>query len=85
METRTTTELVELRRPFSVKCRAGKLPPGHYTVEIHEERFDGKSFPAWRRSSMTIANADTRRGKRQDALPLTPSELADLLNADLEP
>ncbi|MBW6396850.1 hypothetical protein KPL78_03275 [Roseomonas sp. HJA6] len=85
METRTTRELVELRQPFSVKSRIGKLPPGQYMIELHEERFDGLSFPDWRRSSMTIADADPRHGERQDASPLTPSELADLLNADLEP
>ncbi len=82
MEIRTTAECIELHQPFTLKCRVGKLPPGRYLIELHEERFEGLSYPAWRCSSMTIASTEGPLGEPRDKLPLTPGELADLLNAD---
>jgi len=82
MDTRRTTELIELRRPFVVKSRRGTLPSGHYVIEVHEERLEGLSYPPWRRSGMTIGLAGA---EAREKLSLTPGELADLLSADAEP
>ncbi len=84
MDIRTSMEIIEFRRPFAVRCRAGYLPAGQYVVELHEERFDGLSFPPWRRSGMTIASAEASHDGKQSKLPLTVGELADLLNADAD-
>lgn len=84
MDSRTSMELIECRRPFAVRCRAGCLPEGQYVIEPHEERFDGLSFPPWRHSGMTIASADARQDGQHGKLPLTHGELADLLDADAD-
>ena len=82
MDIRTTREFIEFRQPFAVRCRAGYLPAGQYVIELHEERFDGLSFPPWRCSGMTIASVGPSPNGPHDKLPLTFGELVDLLNAD---
>jgi len=82
MESRTTTELVEFQHPFLLSTRSGPLPAGRYRVEIEEEMLDGLSFPAWRRTSMTIARHGLPSGRLVQALSITPLELATALAAD---
>lgn len=71
-----TTEVVEVHRPFLLASHTGPLPAGRYRVETEEEMLDGLSFPAWRRTSMTIARHGLPSGRLVQALPITPAELA---------
>lgn len=82
MESRTTTELVEFNRPFLLSSRSGPLPAGCYRVETEEEMLDGISFPAWRRTSMTITRHGLTSGRLAQALSITPAELAAALAVD---
>lgn len=82
MESRITTEVVEFRRPFRLSSRSGPLPAGHYRVETEEEMLTGISFPAWRRTSMTIARHGLASGRLVQALVITPAELAAALATD---
>lgn len=82
MESRVTTELVEFHHPFRLSGRSGPLPAGCYRVDTEEEMLDGLSFPAWRRTSMTIARHGLASGRLVQALAITPAELAEILAAD---
>lgn len=82
MESRSTTELVEFRSPFLISARPNPLPAGRYRVHIEEEMLDGLSFPAWRRTSMTIAQQGPSSGRLLQAYSITPTELAVVLAAD---
>lgn len=84
METRITTELVEFHRPFLLSHRSGPLPPGCYRVDTEEEMLDGLSFPAWRRTGMTITRHGLALGRLTQAHSITPAELATALTADGE-
>ncbi len=85
MESRTTTELVDFRHPFRISPRSGALPAGRYRVETEEEMLDGLSFPAWRRTSMTIARHGASAGRLVQCLAITPAELAAARAADEAP
>ncbi|MEO3473210.1 hypothetical protein AAFN86_15175 [Roseomonas sp. CAU 1739] len=82
MESRTTTEVVEFQHPFRLSTRSGPLPAGRYRVETEEEMLTGLSFPAWRRTSMTIAPHGLASGRLVQALTITPAELATALAVD---
>lgn len=82
MDSRTTTELVEFRHPFVVSSRSGVMPAGRYRIETEEEMLDGISFPAWRRTNMTIARHGLSSGRLIQALSITPAELVAALTAD---
>lgn len=74
-----TTEVVEFHHPFLVSSRTGPMPAGQYRVETEEEMLDCLSFPAWRRTSMTIARHGLASGRLVQALAITPAELAAAL------
>ncbi len=80
-----TTEVVEFHHPFLVSSRSGPLPAGRYRVDMEEEMLAGISFPAWRRTSMTIARHGLASGRLVQALPITPAELAAALATDAGP
>ncbi len=80
-----TTEVVEFHRPFQLSPRSGPLPAGHYRVDTEEEMLAGLSFPAWRRTSMTIARHGLASGRLVQALAITPRELATALASDRMP
>ena len=82
MESRTTTAVVEFHRPFRLSSRTGSLPAGRYRVDTEEEMLTGISFPAWRRTSMTIMRHDLGSGRLVQSLSITPAELAAALAAD---
>ena len=82
MESRTTTEVVEFQRPFRLSSSTGPMPAGRYRVDTEEEMLAGISFPAWRRTSMTIMRHDLASGHLRQSLSITPAELAAALVAD---
>lgn len=82
MESRTTTEVVEVLRPFRLSSRSGALPAGRYRVETEEEMLPGISSPAWRRTSMTIMRHGLSSGRLAQARAITPAELAAALATD---
>lgn len=82
MESRTTVELVDFRHPFRISTRSGALPAGRYRVETEEEMLGGLSFPAWRRTSMTITRHGLASGRLVQCLMITPAELAAARAAD---
>jgi hypothetical protein len=85
MESRMTTEVVEFLHPFRVSSRSSPLPAGRYRVDTEEEMLSGLSFPAWRRTGMTIARQGLASGRLVQALPITPADLAAALAADTRP
>lgn len=82
MESRLTTRVVEFRRPFRLSARTGPLPAGRYQVDTEEEMLTGLSFPAWRRTSMTIMRHGLASGRLVQSLAITPAELAAALATD---
>lgn len=82
MDTRTKTEVVEFRQPFLISTRSGLMPAGHYRIEIEEEMLLGISFPAWRRTRMTIARHGLASGRTPRGAPITSAELIAALAAD---
>lgn len=84
MDARTRTGLVEFRHPFLLSARPGPMPAGRYRVVMEEERLPGISFPAWRRTRMTIARHGLASGRMPRGTPLTSAELVAALVADGE-
>lgn len=76
------TEVVEFQRPFRLSSRTGPLPAGRYRVDTEEEMLTGISFPAWRRTSMTIMRHGLASGRLMQSFSITPAELAAALAAD---
>jgi hypothetical protein len=74
--------VVEFRRPFVLRAQAEAMPAGRYVVHLEEEMLEGLSFPAWRRTSMTISRHGLPSGRLVQALPLTRNELSAALDAD---
>ncbi|MBR0673192.1 hypothetical protein [Neoroseomonas soli] len=84
MDTRTKSKLVEFRTPFLVSARSGPMPAGRYRVVIEEEKLLGISFPAWRRTRMTIAQHGLPNGRMPRGTPITSAELMAALFTDRE-
>lgn len=82
MESRITSEVVEILHPFRLSSSNAPLPAGRYRVDTEAEMLDGLSFAAWRRTSMTITQHCRAPGQLVQALSITPSELAAALAAD---
>jgi len=79
MDSRTTTQLVTFRRPFTFSGLGDIQPPGTYTVRTEEEMLDTLSFVAWRRISCTIVLH--REGAAEYAL-IDPQDLREALARD---
>ena len=84
MDMRTKAELVEFGHPFVVSARTGLMPAGRYRIVIEEERLSGISFPAWRRTRMTIARHGLPSGRMPPGSPITSAELTAALLTDRE-
>jgi len=82
METRSRWEVVAFSHPFSISASWSPLPAGSYRVDTEEEMLVGLSFPAWRRTSMTLTQHGQSPGRLVQAHPITPIELAALRAAD---
>ena len=60
------------------------MPAGRYRIVIEEERLFGISFPAWRRTRMTIAQHGLASGRMPRGTPITSAELMAALVTDGE-
>ena len=85
MTTRTTPGTVTFRRPFVLAGFGETLPEGTYHIETDEERIDGLSFDAYRRTVTSLRlPAKPGRGLVQ-TLTLDPNDLDAALARDRAP
>jgi hypothetical protein len=77
MATRTTTKMVQFRRPFSLTGLDDVQPAGAYTIETDEALIQTLSFTAYRRTGTWI-----RIPERSSGLPGAPVALDQLTNID---
>ena len=54
MNTRTRSEMVTFRHPFTLSGWPTDLPSGDYRVETDEQLLEGLSFPAYRRTKILL-------------------------------
>jgi len=83
MSTRTTNSAVTFRRPFSLSSVDGVQPAGTYRLEIEEERIEGLSFNAFRRTATTLfLPADPAPGATRFTVQVDARELEEALALD---
>lgn len=54
MTTRSSETTITFRRPFTLDGLAETLPAGDYRVETEEERIEGLSYAAYRRTATVL-------------------------------
>ena len=83
METRSTRSTVTFRKPFLLPGSIGPLPEGDYVLLIEEERLQGLTFDAYRRTSsfLVVENDPAFRGQIQ-MVPLSETDLAKVVERD---
>lgn len=77
METRTTRSMLTFLHPFALPGSDDLLPAGAYELLIEEERLQGLTFEAYRRTGMFLRVAGNARFPGR-------SELRPVLDADLQ-
>jgi hypothetical protein len=84
MTTRTSEATITFRKPFTLAGLAETLPAGDYRVETEEERIEGVSYAAYRRTS-TVLRLPATSGPAHltRAMTVDPDELAAALERDL--
>ena len=82
MTTRTTTKTISFARPFSLPGVIGPQPAGSYRVDTDEERIDGLSFEAYRRTATLIQRTSSHSTV---VLQVDPVELEAALRRDGRP
>jgi hypothetical protein len=85
MTTRTSETTVTFKRPFLLSGFDAALPAGDYRVETEEERIEGLSYAAYRRTA-TILRLPPRSGPAHltRAMTIDPDELRAALERDVE-
>jgi hypothetical protein len=85
MTTRTSEMTVTFGRPFLLSGFDAPLPAGDYPVETEEERIEGRSYAAYRRTA-TVLRLPARSGPAHltRAMTIDPEELRAALERDLE-
>lgn len=83
MTTRTSETSVTFKRPFLLSGLDAPLPAGDYQVETEEERLEGLSYPAYRRTA-TVLRLPARSGPAHltRALTVDPEEFYAALERD---
>lgn len=83
MMTRTSEKTVTFRHPFVLAALEEVLPAGDYGVEMEEERIEGLSYVAFRRTS-TVLRLHARSGPSHltRAMAVDPDELDEALDRD---
>lgn len=83
MMTRTSQKTVTFRHPFVLAAFDEVLPAGDYGVETEEERIEGLSYAAFRRTS-TVLRLHARSGPSHltRAMTIDPDELDKALDRD---
>lgn len=82
MEGRTRTETVTFHHPFRLRSHPGLMPAGPYAMRVEEEMVEGLSFPAWRRTVVTITPQGLPAGRLLQSWSVDPAELQAALAAD---
>jgi hypothetical protein len=84
MTTRTSWRTITFKSPFLLAGLDEPLPAGEYRVETEEERIEGISYAAYRRSS-TVLRLPAASGPAYltRAMTVDPDELTAALERDL--
>ncbi|MDY0872179.1 hypothetical protein [Dongia rigui] len=61
MTSRITTRVVTFVHPFTLGAPDDAHPAGSYSVETEEELLEGLSFPAYRRTRVSMQRVDAER------------------------
>lgn len=85
MTTRLTRELMTFLHPFYLDEIEDDLPAGTYEIEIEQERIDGASFYAYRRTSTVLVVRPTSSNglSRNRYINTAPASLKAALDRDL--
>jgi hypothetical protein len=76
MEIRTTRSRITFSQPFALRGSDELLPAGDYILLIEEERLQGLSFDAYRRTSTFLeVMANPRFPGRTELHPVTDADL----------
>ncbi len=83
MTSRTITQTVTFHRPFRLSGLEEILPAGDYLTETEEERLEGLSFSAYRKT-MVLVYLPQRPGSagRTETLWIEPADLEQALALD---
>lgn len=83
MTTRSSETTITFRRPFTLDGLGETLPAGDYRVETEEERIEGLSYPAYRRTA-TVLRLPAASGLAHltRAMTVDPEELQAALARD---
>jgi hypothetical protein len=82
MLSRTQRSTLIFSKPFRLTGEARMQPSGTYVVETEEELLEGLSFPAYRRTAMSITLQAPAAGAVRQALSVDPADLARAHAAD---
>ncbi len=82
MLSRTQCSTLVFSKPFRLSDEVRLQPSGVYAVETEEELLEGLSFPAYRRTGMTITLQAPPAGAVRQALSVDPADLARAHAAD---
>jgi len=83
MPDRSREVTVTFSHPFKLASFDAAQPAGTYSVVIEEEEILGVSFPAFRRTSMTIQVPANQGSSGSQAFPIVADELEAALEADV--
>jgi len=82
MNQRTARDTITFSRPFLLSGFDKPLPAGTYTVETHEERIEGLSFPAYRRIETLLFLTPTPKQSMTQVVVIDPVELEEAQRRD---
>jgi len=83
METRTTRSKVTFPCAFALPGSKNRFPAGDYEVVIEEERLQGLTFDAYRRTAAWLVLAGTPQFPgRSEMHPVTEADLQSALGCD---
>lgn len=80
MNTRSSRQQVRFEHPFTLPGHPEILPAGHYEVFVEEERLEGLSFDAYRRTSTHILIA--LKAGVEEMWPISEADLEAALLRD---
>lgn len=84
MSSRTTTSIVTFAHPFVISGYEGELPAGSYEVMVDEERLEGLSFEAYRRTaSFLLISGQGGQAGETSMCQIDPRDLEAALARDL--
>jgi hypothetical protein len=83
METRSTRSVLHLRHPFVLPGSDAPLPAGAYVLIEEEERLQGLTFDAYRRTgTFLVVGGGPDAPGRTELRPMTGDDLTHLIAQD---